>query len=80
MGGQDNLKDPKCNIGRQKSNVSEIMTGAIMKKTPFSKYFEPLLKIILTKKMRWKQHSYENALFYSWRPQVLKSRLMRSTA
>ena len=53
MGGQDNLKDPKCNIGRQKSNVSEIMTGAMMKKTPFSKYFEPLLKMILTKKMRW---------------------------
>jgi len=53
VGGQDNLKDPKCNIGRQKSNVSKIMTGAMMKKTPFSKYFEPLLKVILTKKMRW---------------------------
>ena len=39
VGGQDNLKDPKCNIGRQKSNVSEIMTGAMMKKTPFFKIF-----------------------------------------
>ena len=53
MAGEYNIKDPKRNVGRQKSNVSKIMTGAMMKKTPFSKYFEPLLKVILTKKMRW---------------------------